>query len=103
MAAAAEPPVHEVVCLPHESARDGDDLLRLTIDGAPVTMKLSIGRLSARLVADLPDRALDLLEIAALVYGADAAVSRGGSADQHMGAKWHRRFSVTVLVRDAAF
>lgn len=88
MAAAAEPPVHEVARLPFASGGDGDDLLRLTIDGTPVTMKLSINRLSARLVADLPDRALDLLEIAALVYGADATVSRGGSADQHMGAKW---------------
>jgi 7-cyano-7-deazaguanine synthase in queuosine biosynthesis len=102
LAAAAEPPVHEVMRLLPEGGRD-EDVLRLEIDSNPVTMKLSVRRLSERLVTDLPDRALDLLEIAAVVYGADAAVSRGGSADRQMGAKWHRRFLVTIPVRDVAF
>lgn len=51
----------------------------------------------------MPDRALDLLEIAALVCGADAAVSRGGANDQKMGENWHRRFIVDMPVRDREF
>jgi len=50
--------------------------LCLEIDGKPVGITLRISRLNQQLVAGLSDRALDLLEIAALVYGADAAVSR---------------------------
>ncbi len=66
-------------------------------------MTLRIGQLNRQLVEGLQARALDLLEIAALVYCADAAVSRGGSADQKMGKKWHRRFLVEMPVRDPGF
>lgn len=54
-------------------------------------------------MAGLPDRALDFLEIAALVYGLDAAVSRGGLADQQMARRWHRRFDIDMTVRDLSF
>jgi 7-cyano-7-deazaguanine synthase in queuosine biosynthesis len=47
----------------------------------------------------LPDWALDFLEIAALVYGIDSAVSRGGPTLRQMGKDWYRRFSVEVPVR----
>ena len=65
-------------------------------------MTLRIEKLSRNLVARMPDRSLDLIEIAALVYAADSAVSRGGTMDQHMGAKWHRRFRIEMPVRELA-
>lgn len=77
--------------------------MRLDIDGKRMGVKLRISQLNEQLVAGLPDRALDLLEIGALVYGADAAVSRGGTSDRQMGRKWHRRFVVDTPVRDTAF
>lgn len=103
MGGVATPSEHRVRCLAPLTKSGGDEELRLEIDGKPMGVKLRIGRLSAQLVVGLPDRALDLLEIAALVYGADAAISRGGSADQQMGQKWHRRFRVDIPVRDQAF
>ncbi len=97
------PPEHRVQCLPPLTKSGGDEQLRLEIDGKAVGVKLCISQLNEQLVAGLPNRALDLLEIAALVYGTDSAVSRGGSTDQKMGAKWHRRFRVEIPVRDLAF
>ncbi|WP_135507208.1 7-cyano-7-deazaguanine synthase [Roseovarius aestuariivivens] len=96
-------PEYRVTCLPAVTTSGGDEELRLAIDGREVGIKLCIEQLNRQLVAALPDRALDLLEIAALVYCADSAVSRGGPADQQMGAKWHRRFLVDMPVRDLFF
>lgn len=103
MGGGAIPFEHRVRCLPSLTKSGGDAQLRLEIDGNPVGVKVCISHLNAQLVADLPDRALDLLEVAAVVYGADAAVSRGGTADRHMGAQWHRHFEVEMPVRDLAF
>ncbi|MGX9352229.1 7-cyano-7-deazaguanine synthase [Shimia sp. W99] len=97
------PPEHRIRCLAPLTKSGGDEELRLRIDDKPVGVRLRIGRLSEQLVEGLSDRALDLLELAAVVYGADAAVSRGGSVDQQMGRKWHRRFIVDVPVRDHGF
>ncbi|WP_420857880.1 7-cyano-7-deazaguanine synthase [Marivivens marinus] len=103
MGGGAKPSEHRVRCLPPLTKSGGDAQLRLEIDGKSVGVKVCISHLNAQLVADLPDRALDLLEVAAVVYGADAAISRGGTADQHMGTQWHRRFEVEMPVRDNAF
>ncbi|MEQ9692625.1 7-cyano-7-deazaguanine synthase [Shimia sp. SDUM112013] len=103
MVGGAMPFEHRVRCLPPLTKSGGDAQLRLTIDGKPVGVKVCISHLSAQLVADLSDRTMDLLEVAAVVYGADAAVSRGGTADRQMGAQWHRHFEVEMPVRDLAF
>lgn len=81
----------------------GDEDLRFRIDDSEVGVALRVGQLSRRLVAGLPDRALDLLELAALVYGVDAGVSRGVPADARMGTLWHRHFVVEMPVRDLPF
>lgn len=96
-------PDYAVNCSPTDTKSGGDKELRFEIDGKIVGVKLRISRLYQRLVVHLPDRALDLMEIAALVYGVDAAVSRGGSADQNIGRKWHRRFIVKMITRDNTF
>lgn len=97
------PPEYHIQCLSPLTKSGGDEELRLELDGTPFGVKLRVSQLSKQMVAGLPDRALDLLELAALVYGSDAAVSRGGTADQQMGRKWHRRFVVDMPVRDLAF
>ncbi|WP_317057217.1 hypothetical protein [Roseovarius rhodophyticola] len=94
---------HHVRCLAPLTKTGGDEKLRFEINGKPVGVKLRISQLNSQLVAGLPDRALDLLEVAALIYGADAAVSRGGPVDQNLGRKWHRRFIVEMPVRDLLF
>lgn len=53
-------------------------------------------------MANLPDEALDLIEIAALVYAVDASVTRGGPTDPRLAEAWYRRFVLDVPVRNLA-
>ena len=99
----AAPPEHRIRCLPPATKSGGDEVLWFELDGARRGVSLRIARWSQQLVANLPERSLDLLEIAALVYAADASVSRGGVALKQMGRQWHRRFVLEVPVRDLAF
>ncbi|SMY06993.1 7-cyano-7-deazaguanine synthase [Flavimaricola marinus] len=100
MAGAAPPSEHIVTCFAPLADRDGDEQLRFEIDGKVKSVSIRIGQLSRQLVAQLPEMAIDLIELAAFVYAIDSSVSRGGLADQQMGAKWHRRFCVEVPVRE---
>ncbi len=60
---------------------------------------LEIANFNKRLLANIPDGLIDLLEIASYVYAADSAVSRGGTMDAQMGAQWRRRFRFVIPVR----
>jgi 7-cyano-7-deazaguanine synthase in queuosine biosynthesis len=73
--------------------------LHFDVDGKPKAVTVRIEGLTQPLVANLPDWSRDLLEIAALVYGIDSAVSRGGITLRHMGKDWYRRFIVEMPVR----
>ena len=96
-------PDFEVRCLEPVTYQGGDEGLPLTIDEKQHGVTLKIGGFNKRLTAGLPDRLLDLLEIATLVYGMDAAVSRGGTTDRKMGQAWYRQFNVEMPVRDPDF
>ena len=100
MGVVARSPEHHVKCLEPLQSSSGNEQLRFEIEGQRKSIDLKIGSLSQSLVANLPDAVLDLIEIAAFVYAIDASISRGGPADQNMGAKWHRRFLVELPVRD---
>lgn len=90
---------HRVRCAPPARTPDSKERLHFDIDGKPKAVTLRIEGLTQPLVSNLPDWSLDLLEIAALVYGIDSAVSRGGPTLQQMGRDWYRRFDVEVPVR----
>lgn len=100
MAGVAPQPEYRISCLPPVTSSGGDERLIFEIDGRRKGVSLKIRQINRKLVAALPDRALDLIEIAALVYAVDACVSRGGLTDQHLGAKWHRRFLIEIPVLD---
>lgn len=55
--------------------------------------------LANRLAANATDVAVDLLELAAYVYGADQATPRGGQRSFEYGQKWRRHFRFEVPVR----
>jgi hypothetical protein len=55
------------------------------------------------MVANVPDRLTDLLQIACYVHCADQFASRGGLRMRRMGADWRRRFRFRVPVRDLSF
>ncbi len=103
MGGAGKTPEYRVRCLPARTRSGRDEDLRFRIGDTEVGVSLRIGQLSRRLVAGLSDWALDLLQVATLIYGIDAAVSRGGAANARMGALWHRRFHVEMPVRNLGF
>ena len=102
MAGVAKLPEHRVRCFAPVADSGGDEQLRFEIDGNVKGVVLKIGSLSRSLVSSLPDRAIDLIEIAAFVYAIDASVSRGGLRDQNMAAKWYRKFRIDLPVRELA-
>lgn len=97
---AAHQPEHVVTCFAPDADGRGDEELRFEIDGKPKSVSLRIGHIRKSLVLGLPDVALDLIEIAAFVYAIDSSISRGGLTDQKMGEKWHRRFRVSLPIRN---
>lgn len=99
MVGAARAPEHHVRCLPPVTFQGGRERLPFELDGVQKSVTLNIQGLNRNLVAALPNTALDLLEIAALVYAVDAAVSRGGTTDANLGQAWHRGFHIQMPVR----
>jgi 7-cyano-7-deazaguanine synthase in queuosine biosynthesis len=73
--------------------------INLNLHGASANVRLRIADISGRLLTNLPDVLVDLLEVASYVYAADAAVSRGGKSDAQMGASWRRSFRFVIPVR----
>ena len=59
--------------------------VRLNLHGASANVRLRIADISRRLLTNLPDVLVDLLDVASYVYAADAAVSHGGKSDAQMG------------------
>lgn len=95
-------PGNEFTFLCGEAGRGRDpapNAVCLDLEGSTGSVRLKVEDISARLVSDIPDVLIDLLEIAAYVYAADAAVSRGGEMDAQMGKRWRRRFRMTIPVR----
>jgi len=83
------------------SKADGDDsTLRLALDGRSQNITLKLEDIGKRLVKNVPDLLVDLVEIAAYVYCADQATSRGGGAQAGMGSNWRRNFRFVIPVRD---
>jgi 7-cyano-7-deazaguanine synthase in queuosine biosynthesis len=91
---------HLVVC-GQQDRPNGADMrtLRLNLQGGTPNVRLRIADLSKRLVANIPNVLIDLLEIASYVYAADSAISRGGKSDSQMGARWRRKFRLVIPVR----
>jgi 7-cyano-7-deazaguanine synthase in queuosine biosynthesis len=77
-----------------------ESILRLALDGRSQNVMLKLEDISKRLVQNVPDRVIDLIEIASYVYCADQATSRGGDAQVGMGSGWRRGFRFVIPVRD---
>jgi hypothetical protein len=78
--------------------------LKLDASGNNKNVNLRIEDLTKVAVGRLPDRIHDLLEIAAYVFSADCAVSRGtGWVEQNSKEAWERKFHFAIAVRDLSF
>jgi len=74
-------------------------VLPLRIGTGKDEVHLNIEHLSRTMCADVPDVAVDLLEVASYIYAADQAISRGGQREFEYGARWRRRFRFEIPVR----
>jgi hypothetical protein len=71
----------------------------LRIGDGPGQIHLRIEQLARDVMVPLTDLEADLLELAAYVYAADQAISRGGLVRIDYGDAWRRRFRFEVPVR----
>ena len=62
--------------------QNGRSRLALNLHGTSANVNLRISDISKRLLANIPDVLIDLLEVATYVYSADGATSRGGTRPQ---------------------
>ncbi len=91
---------HLVLCGGVEGPREGSaSRLTLNLHGTSANVHLQIADISKRLLANIPDVLVDLLEVASYVYAADSAIPRGGRIDAQMGARWRRIFRFVIPVR----
>lgn len=76
------------------------EALRLNLDGPGQNITVRLQDITRRMAADLPGILIDLLEVAAYVYGADWGTRRGGSMHRLLGKDWRRRFHFVIPVRN---
>jgi 7-cyano-7-deazaguanine synthase in queuosine biosynthesis len=87
-------------------ANDASHALVLDTDaprGSPERVNFDLGSLSRAMVANIPDRLADLIEIAAYVYCADQFSPRDTPLMRDLGAAWRRSFRFEIPVRDLPF
>jgi 7-cyano-7-deazaguanine synthase in queuosine biosynthesis len=75
----------------------------LRINEDPGRVNLKISDITEKLMSNLTNLELDLLEIASYVYGADQATTRGGPVRIDYGEAWFRDFRFEVPVRRRDF
>jgi hypothetical protein len=74
---------------------------RVYLDSFPdKNVHLKIENISSALYHELPDLALDMLEVGAYVYCADQTVKRGGDKLRGDGRDWRRNFIFNIPVRN---
>ncbi|MCI4660343.1 MAG: hypothetical protein MRY63_00775 [Neomegalonema sp.] len=88
-------PERSIICGDANSAGQ----ISVTIDGERYFANFSVDTLSNRLSGVLTDAALDLVELAAYVYAADAIITRGGDRERFFGESWRRKLFFDVPVR----
>ena len=101
-----QPPELPVFCGGLTPPDDAVGALVLDTDappGSPGEVNLNLGSLTRAMVADLPDRLADLIEIAAYVYCADQFSPRDTPLMRDLGAAWRRSFRFEMPVRDLPF
>jgi hypothetical protein len=75
-------------------------IVPLQLWGRDPNVNLTIADISRKMVANLNPVFIDLLEIAAYIYCADQATTRGGDTWKSCGARWRRHFQFHIPVRE---
>ena len=90
-----------IFCGPLASSRKATDVAAVSLNtfGANQNVNLKIADIHQRLGANMRNEFFDLLEIAAYLFAADQACSRGGQGVRDYGQGWHRTFRFHIPVR----
>src|SRR5437764_1370155 len=84
--------------------RDGRRALELSTHGRHANVNVRIEDVAKALMRDLSPRLVDLLEIAAFVFTADCATTRGAEwGDDDTREPWDRNIKFVIPVRDPRF
>lgn len=91
--------------LPGPRAKQPGDLVLdpATPQQASAKGPVKLHELTRKMVSDLPERLVDLLDIASYTYSADQFTQRDTGTMPDMGSGWRRSFALHVAVRDLAF
>lgn len=92
-----------VLCGDADPPGPAANALRLALQGPHQTFCLQIEDIRNATATPIPDRLVDLLEIAAYVLAADRSIGRGGKVRQNWGEAWSRNLTFTIPVRDLEF
>jgi hypothetical protein len=79
---------------------DAESALQLALEGRSRNITLRLEDISKRLVRNIPNLLIDLVEIATYVYCADQVTGRGGECQIGMGSAWRREFRFVIPVRN---
>jgi hypothetical protein len=90
---------HLVLCGGVAARGGAGTRISLSLHGRSANVHLKITDISKRLLANIPDALIDLLEIASYIYAADSAITRGGRADAQLGMRWRRTLRFVIPVR----
>lgn len=74
--------------------------IHMDVQGGARNVNLKIEDISRRMVSNIPDVLLDLLEVAAYVYCADRRCSRGSDMLNDYGHDWRRDLRFTIALRE---
>lgn len=89
---------------PGDARLTGHQIMDLMVSGSSANVNIKLEDVAKVFMKHLSPRLTDLLEIAAYVYSADCATSRGkGWAKQNSVEKWSRTFQFVIGVRDLDF
>lgn len=80
----------------HPSAPDA---IVLDVQGAAKNVNLRIDYIARRMLGNVPDLLIDLLEVAAYVYCADQRIGRGMDTLPNYGESWRRSLHFKIAVR----
>jgi len=73
--------------------------VRLQLGTGKKHLHLKIHHITRKLASQIPDAAVDLLELASYVYTADQMVTRGGTKEFEYGKRFRRHFRFEIPVR----
>jgi hypothetical protein len=91
-------PEHWILCGGASHADAPSDALRLAASGDSKNLTVDVQGITKALTGQVPPEFRDLILIAAYVFAADQAFSRGASDDTDMGDKWRRSFRFVIGV-----